>query len=156
MKLLQELVPGCNKISGTALVLDEIINHVQSLQRQVEFLSMRLAAVNPRIDFSGLDNTLSAECGRLMAGGNSNGRPGVAIDQSSAWLDGTINQGKFQQQMWLVDPQHPQQHQQQLWDRDDAQQSPVFVSNPNTVAIFPYGSSNPNPVSLPNQLKTEL
>ncbi|MBA0687747.1 hypothetical protein Goari_015256, partial [Gossypium aridum] len=36
MKLLQELVPGCNKISGTALVLDEIINHVQSLQRQVE------------------------------------------------------------------------------------------------------------------------
>ncbi|KAK1288183.1 Transcription factor bHLH48 [Acorus calamus] len=47
MKLLQELVPGCNKISGTALVLDEIINHVQSLQRQVEFLSMRLAAVNP-------------------------------------------------------------------------------------------------------------
>ncbi|XP_076881288.1 transcription factor bHLH48-like isoform X2 [Bidens hawaiensis] len=36
MKLLQELVPGCNKISGTAMVLDEIINHVQSLQRQVE------------------------------------------------------------------------------------------------------------------------
>ncbi|XP_057543383.1 transcription factor bHLH48-like isoform X4 [Amaranthus tricolor] len=36
MKLLQELVPGCNKISGTALVLDEIINHVQYLQRQVE------------------------------------------------------------------------------------------------------------------------
>ncbi|VFQ73940.1 unnamed protein product [Cuscuta campestris] len=36
MKLLQELVPGCNKISGTAMVLDEIINHVQFLQRQVE------------------------------------------------------------------------------------------------------------------------
>ncbi|MBA0558266.1 hypothetical protein Golob_015294 [Gossypium lobatum] len=52
MKLLQELVPGCNKISGTALVLDEIINHVQSLQNQVEFLSMRLAAVNPRTDFN--------------------------------------------------------------------------------------------------------
>ncbi|XP_074371640.1 transcription factor bHLH48-like isoform X2 [Apium graveolens] len=40
MKLLQELVPGCNKISGTAMVLDEIINHVQSLQRQVEGGSM--------------------------------------------------------------------------------------------------------------------
>lgn len=40
MKLLQELVPGCNKISGTALVLDEIINHVQSLQRQVEASGM--------------------------------------------------------------------------------------------------------------------
>ncbi|XP_052173476.1 transcription factor bHLH48-like isoform X2 [Diospyros lotus] len=61
MKLLQDLVPGCNKISGTALVLDEIINHVQSLQRQVEFLSMRLAAVNPRIDFN-LDSLLAAEC----------------------------------------------------------------------------------------------
>ncbi|KAA3472064.1 Transcription factor bHLH60 [Gossypium australe] len=60
MKLLQELVPGCNKISGTALVLDEIINHVQSLQRQVEFLSMRLAAVNPRIDFN-FDSVFTAE-----------------------------------------------------------------------------------------------
>ncbi|XP_068637293.1 transcription factor bHLH48-like isoform X2 [Aristolochia californica] len=67
MKLLQELVPGCNKISGTALVLDEIINHVQSLQRQVEFLSMRLAAVNPRIDF-GVDSFLSAKNGSSTAG----------------------------------------------------------------------------------------
>ncbi|KAJ0099881.1 hypothetical protein Patl1_20614 [Pistacia atlantica] len=64
MKLLQELVPGCNKISGTALVLDEIINHVQSLQRQVEFLSMRLAAVNPRIDVN-LDSTLAVEVSTL-------------------------------------------------------------------------------------------
>ncbi|CAI0399105.1 unnamed protein product [Linum tenue] len=38
MKLLQDLVPGCNKIIGKALVLDEIINYVQSLQRQVEVL----------------------------------------------------------------------------------------------------------------------
>ncbi|EPS66593.1 hypothetical protein M569_08184, partial [Genlisea aurea] len=60
MKLLQELVPGCNKISGTALVLDGIINHVQDLQRQVEFLSMRLAAVDPRIDFN-LDHLIAAE-----------------------------------------------------------------------------------------------
>ncbi|KAI9080718.1 hypothetical protein K1719_037231 [Acacia pycnantha] len=60
MKLLQELVPGCNKISGTALVLDEIINHVYSLQRQVEFLSMKLAAVNPRVDFD-LDSILATE-----------------------------------------------------------------------------------------------
>nr|KJB46345.1 hypothetical protein B456_007G361700 [Gossypium raimondii] len=65
MKLLQELVPGCNKISGTALVLDEIINHVQSLQRQVEFLSMRLAAVNPRVDFN-FDSVFTAESGFFM------------------------------------------------------------------------------------------
>ncbi|XP_040382557.1 transcription factor bHLH49-like [Oryza brachyantha] len=50
MKLLQDLVPGCSKVTGKALMLDEIINYVQSLQRQVEFLSMKLSAVNPRID----------------------------------------------------------------------------------------------------------
>ncbi|RAL43398.1 hypothetical protein DM860_012539 [Cuscuta australis] len=50
MKLLQDLVPGCNKVTGKALMLDEIINYVQSLQRQVEFLSMKLATLNPRVD----------------------------------------------------------------------------------------------------------
>ncbi|KAL4558533.1 hypothetical protein LXL04_036734 [Taraxacum kok-saghyz] len=51
MKLLQDLVPGCNKVTGKALMLDEIINYVQSLQHQVEFLSMKLSTVNPRQDF---------------------------------------------------------------------------------------------------------
>ncbi|XVF54224.1 hypothetical protein PTKIN_Ptkin05aG0163300 [Pterospermum kingtungense] len=36
MKILQDLVPGCNKVIGKALVLDEIINYIQALQRQVE------------------------------------------------------------------------------------------------------------------------
>ncbi|KAJ8773303.1 hypothetical protein K2173_028480 [Erythroxylum novogranatense] len=49
MKLLQDLVPGCNKITGKAVMLDEIINYVQSLQQQVEFLSMKLATVNPEL-----------------------------------------------------------------------------------------------------------
>ncbi|EOA30526.1 hypothetical protein CARUB_v10013649mg [Capsella rubella] len=52
MKLLQDLVPGCNKVTGKALMLDEIINYVQSLQRQVEFLSMKLSSVNTRLDFN--------------------------------------------------------------------------------------------------------
>ncbi|KAL6967964.1 hypothetical protein U1Q18_033767 [Sarracenia purpurea var. burkii] len=52
MKLLQDLVPGCNKVTGKALMLDEIINYVQSLQRQVEFLSMKLASVNPGLNFN--------------------------------------------------------------------------------------------------------
>ncbi|XP_038879024.1 transcription factor bHLH137-like [Benincasa hispida] len=47
MKVLQTLVPGCHKVTGKALMLDEIINYVQSLQNQVEFLSMKLASVNP-------------------------------------------------------------------------------------------------------------
>ncbi|KAL6851425.1 hypothetical protein ACP4OV_020358 [Aristida adscensionis] len=50
MKMLQSLVPGCNKITGKALMLDEIINYVQSLQRQVEFLSMKLSTMNPHMD----------------------------------------------------------------------------------------------------------
>ncbi|RID59800.1 hypothetical protein BRARA_F02999 [Brassica rapa] len=53
MKLLQDLVPGCNKVTGKALMLDEIINYVQSLQRQVEFLSMKLSSVNDtRLEFN--------------------------------------------------------------------------------------------------------
>ncbi|XP_076884862.1 transcription factor bHLH62-like [Bidens hawaiensis] len=52
MKFLQDLVPGCNKVTGKAVMLDEIINYVQSLQRQVEFLSMKLATVNPTMDES--------------------------------------------------------------------------------------------------------
>ncbi|XP_023540383.1 transcription factor bHLH62-like [Cucurbita pepo subsp. pepo] len=52
MKFLQDLVPGCDKITGKAVMLDEIINYVQSLQHQVEFLSMKLATVNPRMDFN--------------------------------------------------------------------------------------------------------
>ncbi|XP_022747074.1 transcription factor bHLH63-like [Durio zibethinus] len=60
MKYLQDLVPGCNKITGKAGMLDEIINYVQSLQRQVEFLSMKLAAVNPRPDFN-IDNLFAKD-----------------------------------------------------------------------------------------------
>uniref|UniRef100_A0A2P2MRW5 Uncharacterized protein n=1 Tax=Rhizophora mucronata TaxID=61149 RepID=A0A2P2MRW5_RHIMU len=53
------------QISSTALVLDEIINHVQYLQRQVELLSMRLAAVNPIIDFN-LDSILAPEVSSVI------------------------------------------------------------------------------------------
>lgn len=72
MKYLQDLVPGCNKVTGKAVMLDEIINYVQSLQRQVEFLSMKLAAVNPRLDFS-IDSFLAKEmmspCGNFSSMG---------------------------------------------------------------------------------------
>ncbi|XP_076957509.1 transcription factor bHLH79-like [Bidens hawaiensis] len=50
MKILQDLVPGCNKVIGKAPVLDEIINYIQALQHQVEFLSMELEAVNTRMN----------------------------------------------------------------------------------------------------------
>ncbi|KAJ8464271.1 hypothetical protein OPV22_026823 [Ensete ventricosum] len=47
MKMLQGLVPGCEKVTGKAVMLDEIINYVQSLQNQVEFLSMKIASLSP-------------------------------------------------------------------------------------------------------------
>uniref|UniRef100_A0ACD6ALU5 Uncharacterized protein n=1 Tax=Avena sativa TaxID=4498 RepID=A0ACD6ALU5_AVESA len=56
MRLLRTLVPGCDKVTGKALVLDEIINYVQSLQNQVEFLSMRIASMSPVLYGFGLDS----------------------------------------------------------------------------------------------------
>ncbi|KAL1810452.1 hypothetical protein ACET3Z_027442 [Daucus carota] len=46
MNLLQALVPGCDQITSKALMLDEIINYVQSLQKQVEVLSLKIASIN--------------------------------------------------------------------------------------------------------------
>lgn len=55
MKMLQALVPGCDKVTGKSLMLDAIINYVQSLQNQVEFLSMKIASVNPMFYDFGID-----------------------------------------------------------------------------------------------------
>ncbi|KAF7850335.1 hypothetical protein BT93_L5598 [Corymbia citriodora subsp. variegata] len=60
MRMLQELVPGCNKITGKAVMLDEIINYVQSLQQQVEFLSMKLSTLIPGLSID-LEKALSKE-----------------------------------------------------------------------------------------------
>lgn len=49
MKYLQDLVPGCNKITGKAGMLDEIINYVQSLQRQVEVQGEKPINLNTQI-----------------------------------------------------------------------------------------------------------
>uniref|UniRef100_A0A5B6ZZN9 BHLH domain-containing protein n=2 Tax=Davidia involucrata TaxID=16924 RepID=A0A5B6ZZN9_DAVIN len=69
MKLLQALVPGCDKVTGKALMLDEIINYVQSLQNQVEFLSMKLASVNPMFYDFGMDlDALMVKPEKLMSG----------------------------------------------------------------------------------------
>ncbi|KAG9149848.1 hypothetical protein Leryth_025097 [Lithospermum erythrorhizon] len=66
MKCLQELVPGCNKVTGKAGMLDEIINYVQSLQKQVEFLSLKLSTVHPRLDFN-VDNLIAKEIPAYIA-----------------------------------------------------------------------------------------
>nr|BAJ96671.1 predicted protein [Hordeum vulgare subsp. vulgare] len=56
MRMLQSLVPGCDKVTGKALILDEIINYVRSLQNQVEFLSMRIASLSPVVYGFGMES----------------------------------------------------------------------------------------------------
>lgn len=142
MKLLQELVPGCNKISGTALVLDEIINHVQSLQRQVEFLSMRLAAVNPRIDFN-LDSLFVAESGSLI----DSSFPGMVMPVMWPELQAHGNRQQYQQQ-W----HHFDGHHQPLLG--GAEESHNFVTPENS--LLSYDSSANSATLHTNQLKMEL
>ncbi|CAN1173189.1 Transcription factor bHLH63 [Linum perenne] len=85
MKYLQDLVPGCNKITGKAGMLDEIINYVQSLQRQVEFLSMKLAAVNPGASFN-FDSLFAKEAFQGGGGSSSSYQEmgGMPADQMAA------------------------------------------------------------------------
>ncbi|KAH0882097.1 hypothetical protein HID58_058193 [Brassica napus] len=132
MKLLQELVPGCDKIQGTALVLDEIINHVQSLQHQVEMLSMRLAAVNPRTDFN-LDSILASQNGSLM--------------------DGSFNGESYHQlQQWSLDGYH-----QPAWGREEDHHEGNFLMgsatlHPNRIPHFVTSETEAMPPSSTQSL----
>ncbi|CAN0902296.1 Transcription factor BEE 3 [Linum grandiflorum] len=58
LKCLQNIVPGCYKTMGMAVMLDEIINYVQSLQNQVDFLSMKLTAASTYYDFNAEEEAL--------------------------------------------------------------------------------------------------
>ncbi|XP_061360646.1 transcription factor bHLH75-like [Gastrolobium bilobum] len=55
MRCLQDLVPGCYKAMGMAVMLDVIIDYVQSLQQQIEFLSMKLSAASMYFDLTTLE-----------------------------------------------------------------------------------------------------
>ncbi|OEL20097.1 Transcription factor bHLH137 [Dichanthelium oligosanthes] len=68
MRVLQALVPGCDKVTGKALILDEIINYVQSLQNQVEFLSMRIASLSPVLYGFGMDSDAYSDHTQKMEG----------------------------------------------------------------------------------------
>ncbi|KZV40291.1 hypothetical protein F511_25067 [Dorcoceras hygrometricum] len=52
LRSLQDLVPGCYKTMGMAVMLDVIINYVRSLQNQIDFLSMKLSAASLFYDFN--------------------------------------------------------------------------------------------------------
>ncbi|TMX04661.1 hypothetical protein EJD97_006187 [Solanum chilense] len=113
MRLLQELVPGCNKITGKAVMLDEIINYVQSLQQQVEFLSMKLATVNPELNFD-IDRILSKE---MLHQQTSNAALlGLGPGLSSSLPFPGISHGSFAGIPATTPPFHPLP--QNVWDNE--------------------------------------
>ncbi|XP_023551454.1 transcription factor BEE 1-like isoform X2 [Cucurbita pepo subsp. pepo] len=57
LRFLQDLVPGCYKTMGMAVMLDVIINYIQSLQNQIEFLSMKLSVASRYYDFNNSSET---------------------------------------------------------------------------------------------------
>ncbi|EOA36428.1 hypothetical protein CARUB_v10010961mg [Capsella rubella] len=66
LKCLQDLVPGCYKTMGMAVMLDVIIEYVRSLENQIEFLSMKLSAASAYYDL----NSLDIEPTDIFQGGN--------------------------------------------------------------------------------------
>ncbi|XP_022139667.1 transcription factor BEE 3-like [Momordica charantia] len=57
LRFLQDLVPGCYKTMGMAVMLDVIINYIQSLENQIEFLSMKLSTASRYYDFNNTTET---------------------------------------------------------------------------------------------------
>ncbi|CAH8359345.1 unnamed protein product [Eruca vesicaria subsp. sativa] len=87
LKCLQDIVPGCYKAMGMATMLDEIINYVQSLQNQVEFLSMKLTAASSYYDFNSeadaIESMQKAKAREAVEMGQ--GRDGNTVFHSSSW-----------------------------------------------------------------------
>ncbi|KAL3840510.1 hypothetical protein ACJIZ3_025101 [Penstemon smallii] len=132
MRLLQELVPGCNKITGKAVMLDEIINYVQSLQQQVEFLSMKLATVNPELNVD-IERVLSKDI--LHSRGNNVNAIGNGLALSSSHpFPGGYPQGTFNA---TTSPFHPLP--QNLWNNTELQSilQMGFDSNPSVSSLGP-------------------
>ncbi|KAL1531836.1 transcription factor BEE 1-like isoform X3 [Salvia divinorum] len=51
-RCLQDLIPGCYKMMGMAVMLDEIISYIHSLHNQIDFLSMKLFEASLLYDFN--------------------------------------------------------------------------------------------------------
>ncbi|PWA83667.1 myc-type, basic helix-loop-helix (bHLH) domain-containing protein [Artemisia annua] len=101
MKTLQAIVPGCDKITGKAHMLDEVINYVQSLQNEIQILSLKLASVNPIYDYEADLEAFTVKPHQIM----------------------TTNQ---QQQLSFHEYQMPcmlsQNHEEALWELEEQRQ----------------------------------
>ncbi|XP_011083355.1 transcription factor bHLH137 [Sesamum indicum] len=139
MKLLQALVPGCDKVTGKALMLDEIINYVQSLQNQVEFLSMKLASVNPISYDFGMD--LESLMVRPPPDQNLSSLPSPLMQSCSPatanpydpLLDNCL---LFQQSQ--ISNALPQGNRQVLWGVDDQRQKIINQSKISSSSLFSF------------------
>ncbi|KAK1632154.1 hypothetical protein QYE76_006469 [Lolium multiflorum] len=153
MKFLQDLVPGCNKVIGKALMLDEIINYVQSLQQQVEFLSMKLSTVNPQLDFSTLSTLLHKDMQQALGPSSSSGFPlessgGVFPFCDQADLFQSFSSGAMGNQcsMGLLDMAVPDAAQYPF----QKQQQDFWEANPQNSLQLVNEQSQENGVSAPN------
>ncbi|XP_050377777.1 transcription factor bHLH137 [Argentina anserina] len=148
MKMLQRLVPGCDKVTGRAVMLDEIINYVQSLQNQVEFLSMKLASVNPMLYEFGPDlgdMMFKQEASPFSTGPQcSLTRPADFADTSTTTATTTftaaINNYPFLDSLLLQPSPRPtafhQDSESLLWDAEDQRQSFLNPSGFNNLCSF--------------------
>ncbi|XP_018508061.1 transcription factor bHLH74 isoform X2 [Brassica rapa] len=125
MRLLQELVPGCNKITGKAVMLDEIINYVQSLQQQVEFLSMKLSTVNPELNID-IDRLLAKD---LLQPRDRN-TPTLGLNPFARF------QGTIPNISTPTAPQYNSLPQTTLESELQSLYQMGFVSNPSTMSSF--------------------
>nr|WHP57420.1 transcription factor bHLH75 [Lavandula angustifolia] len=94
LRCLQDLVPGCYKTMGMAVMLDVIINYVRSLQNQIDFLSMKLSAASLFYDFNSseaeameaLQVNTGHEAGQLTEKVAGDGYGGISGQfQTAAW-----------------------------------------------------------------------
>ncbi|XP_057472336.1 transcription factor BC1-like [Actinidia eriantha] len=144
MKMLQGLVPGCDKVTGKALILDEIINYVQSLQNQVEFLSMKLTSLNPMFYEFGMDldatmvaperlNSMESplpngsQCSPAQTNSLSHATTTFTDPNSYPLLDDNISYLLYDQQVQIPNIL-PQGNGQLLWDVDDHRQKLINQS----------------------------
>nr|XP_004298536.2 PREDICTED: transcription factor bHLH137 [Fragaria vesca subsp. vesca] len=147
MKMLQRLVPGCDKVTGRAVMLDEIINYVQSLQNQVEFLSMKLASVNPMFYEFGPDLgdlMVKQEASPFSTGPQcSPTQPTNFADTSTTAATTTFtaatNNYPFLDSLLHQSPRPTAFHQDNeslLWDGEDQRQSFLNPSGFNNLCSF--------------------
>lgn len=139
MKILQSIVPGCDKVTGKALMLDEIINYVQSLQNQVEFLSMKLTSLNPMYYDFGMDldalmvrpddqslNGLETQMPNIQQASTNTSQAAEVIPNTTSGYPFLDNSASLMFQQAHFPNSIPQGNGQHLWGAADDQRQKII------------------------------